>query len=163
MDENTLYKTAVVVAITEIPPMSIYHYTKTFGEFFSATAAQHKRGRRWAQADVNLLLSIQCLFHKREGREKIRQELASGWRIGNQPIDSQEAAEVIDKLIRVANQLQEQARETFYQAQAASNKLNQYTIRMEKDHTDLENMKKALVRQAQEINLLATKKHGIFG
>jgi hypothetical protein len=158
MDENTLYKTAVAVAVTEISPISIYHYTRDFPEFFTAAASQHKRGRRWSEEDITTLLSIQSLYHERKGREKIREALAAGWRINNQPLESQEAAEVISKLLQVSNQFRTEAKEFRYQAQLYMNRLNSYMLRMEKDHTDLENMKKALIGQAKEIAFLRSEK-----
>lgn len=163
MDENALYKTAVVVAISEIPPMSVYHYTRDFPEFFSPTASQHKRGRRWTDQDVNMLMSIQSLYHDRKGKEKIRAAIAAGWRIGNQPIDSQEAAEVINKLLEIANQFRSEAEQFRNQAQIYMNKLNSYMQETAKDHGDLVNMKKALANQAEEINRLITRKRGLFG
>jgi hypothetical protein len=163
MDETTLYKTSAIAAITEIPSMSIYHYTRDFAEFFSPLASQHKRGRRWTDIDANMLMSIRSLYHKRLGKAAIREALTSGWRIGQQPMDSEAAAEVINTLLFVANRFKEEAQENKNQAQVYMNKLNQYAQRMEKDHQDLVNMKKALQNQAEAINILTTRKHGIFG
>jgi hypothetical protein len=73
--------TGQISGITLLGSSSLYRYVRDFPEFFSPTAKQHIKGRRWTQEDLEKLQAIRCLYHERTGKEKIRELIVGGWRL----------------------------------------------------------------------------------
>ena len=82
--------TGQVSAIVRIGFQSLYVYVRNFPEFFSESARQHTQGRRWTIEDLEMVQSIRCLYHEKAGTQKIRELLASGWRLHNVQIWTRE-------------------------------------------------------------------------
>ena len=87
---KTDLNTGQMSAIVRVSFQSLYVYVRTFPEFFSESARQHTQGRRWTIEDLEMVQSIRCLYHERAGTEKIRELLASGWRLQNVQIWTRE-------------------------------------------------------------------------
>jgi hypothetical protein len=75
------FTTGQISGMTLLGASSLYRYVRDFPEFFSPTAKQHIKSRRWTQKDLEMLHSIRCLYHERTGKEKIREMIAGGWRL----------------------------------------------------------------------------------
>ena len=87
---STDLTTGQISAIIRIGFQSLYVYVRTFPEFFSESARKHTQGRKWTIEDLEMVQSIRCLYHERTGTEKIRELLASGWRLQNVQIWTKE-------------------------------------------------------------------------
>ena len=157
MDENSLFTTGEVRGITMLSSMSVYRFTRDFPEFFTEAARQHQRGRRFTGDDVVMLLSIESLYHKREGKEKIRAELAGGWRLGNQPLDSKESGEVISRLLSICSDLQGAASEFQELANQRTKELDRLYKQTAGDHQALLNLQKGMLGISSEITRLASQ------
>jgi hypothetical protein len=79
MNEKT-YTTGQVLGITLLHRMSVYRYVKDFPTYFSPTAQQHKKGRRWNLNDLEILQAIKYLHHMNYSKQDIQEILSSGWR-----------------------------------------------------------------------------------
>lgn len=78
---NKYLTTGQVLGIAGIGYSSLYTYVRDFGDLFGPGVQQHRRGRKWGAADLQLVLSIRALRHDDIPTEEIRAKLASGWRV----------------------------------------------------------------------------------
>jgi len=91
--------TGQISGLTLLSLASLHRYVKEFPEFFSSTAKQHKRGRRWTQSDLEMVVAIRNLYHEHAGSEKIRAKLAGGWRAQD---DLAYKRELLSRLVEAA-------------------------------------------------------------
>jgi hypothetical protein len=75
------FTTGEIRGITLVGASSLYRYVRDFPKFFSFTAKQHIKGRRWNQEDLEMIHAIRSLYHDRTGKEKIREMIKGGWRL----------------------------------------------------------------------------------
>ena len=62
------YSSGIVVGMTNIPACTIQRYIRDFGSFFSETAKQPHRGRRYSTVDIRTLQMIRYLYYERVPR-----------------------------------------------------------------------------------------------
>jgi DNA-binding transcriptional MerR regulator len=94
--------------LTRIGRKTLYNYVRTYPEFFSSTVRQHSPGRRWTQEDLEMVQAIRCLHHERAGTEKIRELIAGGWRLQDDPSGSRElTARLIESILGAYADLKE--------------------------------------------------------
>lgn len=73
---NQTYSTGQVSGLLGIPPVTLQRYIREFKEYFSETARQPDRGRRYTSADLNHLVRIRQMHTKHSGHDQIAQALA---------------------------------------------------------------------------------------
>lgn len=73
------YTSGIVVGMTNIPACTIQRYVRDFGSFFSETAQQKHRGRRYLPDDVRTILMIRHLYNERTPKQKIIAALSGEW------------------------------------------------------------------------------------
>ena len=66
------YSSDNVVGMTGIPACTIRRYIRDFRSFFSESAQQPNRGRRYTSDDMRKIQSIRHLYSERQSNEKIR-------------------------------------------------------------------------------------------
>ena len=108
--------TGQISGITMVGFMSLYRYVRDFPEFFNPSARQHKRGRRWTVADLEMVQGIRYLYHERKGKDKIRQMLKDGWRPA---ANSAYTLETLARLIEATLAVSEDAKRIVKDAQKA--------------------------------------------
>jgi len=108
--------TGQISGLTMVGYMSLYRYVRDFPEFFSPPARQHKRGRRWTVADLELVQGIRYLYHERKGKNNIRQMLKDGWR---PEANSAYHFETLTRLIEATLAVSEDAKRIVKDAQRA--------------------------------------------
>jgi DNA-binding transcriptional MerR regulator len=75
MQETKTLTTGQVSGLLGIPVVSLQRYVREFGQHFSKTAGQHRRGRRWAPVDIDNLMIIRRMHQAQAGIESIDQAL----------------------------------------------------------------------------------------
>ena len=73
------YTSGIVVGMTNIPACTIQRYIRDFGSYFSDTARQKHRGRRYLPSDVRTLLMIRHLYNERTPKKEIVAALSGKW------------------------------------------------------------------------------------
>ncbi len=97
MDEIK-FTTGQILGITLINRMTLFRYVKDFHEFFSETAKQHKKGRRWTVNDLEVVQAIRYLHHEHKGNVYIRQLLSKGWRSSiSRPYDIESISRLLNR------------------------------------------------------------------
>ena len=136
MNKQT-FTTGQILGITLLNRMSIYRYVKDFPAFFSPTAQQHKKGRRWNLNDLEVLQAIKYLHHTHNSREEIQEILTAGWRPAIKTVyDLERIATYFDELFAVSMETKETQKEIKKQlAKVEMN--NQLASTMEKSITHL--------------------------
>jgi DNA-binding transcriptional MerR regulator len=79
-EKERTFTTGQVSGITWLTQQALYKYTQEFPHYFSETATQHKKGRRWTSSDLKTIQAIRTLKHSRLGHVKIAGALAAGYR-----------------------------------------------------------------------------------
>jgi DNA-binding transcriptional MerR regulator len=69
--------TGQVSGLLSIPVCSLQRYVREFSKYFSESARQHHRGRRWTAEDVNLLMIIRKMHQAQAGPKNIEEALES--------------------------------------------------------------------------------------
>lgn len=111
MNEKT-FTTGQVLGITLLHRMSVYRYVKEFQTFFSPTAQQHTKGRRWTLNDLEVLQAIKYLRHMHSSKEDIQEILSSGWRPAIKTIyDLERIAIYFDELFAFSEETKEALKE----------------------------------------------------
>jgi len=109
---RTEFTTGQTSGFSRIGFKTLYNYVRTFPEFFSPTVRQHTPGRRWTQADLEMVQAIRCLYHERTGTEKIRELIAGGWRLeDNHPWTKELISRLIESILAVSTDAKESAQE----------------------------------------------------
>jgi hypothetical protein len=119
-----VFTTGQISGISGLGRQCLYRYVKDFGEFFSDTARQHKQGRRWTGADLELVESIHALHSKRSTNPKIRELLQGGWRLLD---DRAGAREFISGLVDMVFVAMQQSEDIAKEAMAAMGDLQRKT------------------------------------
>lgn len=92
---------------------TIYHYLREFPEYFSSTARQGIRGRRWKADDIEMLQAIRCLKQERTGAPRIRELLSSGWRLENEQAWTKELmSRLVESILDLINDLKKSVSNT---------------------------------------------------
>jgi DNA-binding transcriptional MerR regulator len=73
------FETGVTSGMTGIPKPTMNRYVQTFNKYFSQTATQTRRGRRFTVKDVDLLATIRNLLSTGYDIEAVEAELDKGW------------------------------------------------------------------------------------
>jgi DNA-binding transcriptional MerR regulator len=73
------FSSGVVVGMTHIPADTIRRYVRDFRPYFSESARQPNRGRRYTSQDVQSLLTIRHLYHERKPKPQIEAALTGNW------------------------------------------------------------------------------------
>ena len=110
--------TSQILGFTLVGSSSLYRYVRDFADFFSPTARQHKKGRRWTIEDLEVVQAIRCLYHERTGSDRIREMLSGGWRVEFNPMYTKE---LISRLVEVVLAAYEDSREISKKAEEAIN------------------------------------------
>lgn len=151
--------TGQISGLTLVGHGSLYRYVREFPDFFSPTAKQHKRGRRWTQEDLEMVQAIRCLFHERTGAAKIREMLAAGWRLQDNPAFTREMqSRLIEATLAAAadaEQIATKAKKVIEDNKFASK------LSLE-DHHEVDRVSQRLIELEIKIDRLAKKK-GIKG
>jgi hypothetical protein len=146
---NEIYlTTGQISGLTQIGYMSLYRYVKDFPEYFSETARQHKRGRRWINADLELVQSIRFLYHQHSKKESINQILASGWR---QKINPAYNAETLTRMIEDVLGISDEAKTVIKEAQKAFEDYKAYQTIFRHYQDLVISLRDRIVRDEQEI------------
>lgn len=99
---------------------SLYRYVKLFPESFSPGVQQHKRGRRWSDSDLLVVLSIRALLHEHTPAAEIREKLAEGWRLDNDSaLAREERSNLVKALVAIVDETNRIMRETEAEVRAA--------------------------------------------
>jgi DNA-binding transcriptional MerR regulator len=69
--------TSQIAGLLGIPNITLQKYIREFGDYFSETARQHNRGRRYNAGDINNLLLIRQMKTTHAGHEAITRALAT--------------------------------------------------------------------------------------
>ena len=151
--------TGQISGLTMVGHGSLYRYVKEFADFFSPTAKQHERGRRWTQEDLDVVFAIRGLYHERAGSAKIREMLAGGWRLQDNPAFTREMqSRLIESAIATAAEAQEITEEALKAV-----KENQYASSLSlDDHHEVGKMSRRLRELEVKVERLA-KKQGVKG
>jgi DNA-binding transcriptional MerR regulator len=110
------WTTGRVAAAINLSPASIRRYVRDFPEFFSPTAKQPRPGRRFVQADFEILQAIRALKFERAGNARIREKLAAGWRL---TFDVSYTSQSMARLVESTLGAMEDAKEIYKKAEAA--------------------------------------------
>jgi hypothetical protein len=164
MDTTKLPNTGQAAGLTQVSPMRLYHYVKDFPEFFSEGAKVHKRGRRWTNDDIEIILSIKALYHTRTGKENIRSLIAQGWRM---EADSFFGREALDTLLEAAQVYEYNASQVNKTARALTMETQTMLKTARQDHEAVVAMRRELTDLQLNFNDLLrevrTKRYSIFG
>ncbi len=111
MNEKT-FTTGQVLGITLLHRMSVYRYVKDFQPFFSSSAQQHKKGRRWTLNDLETLQAIKYLHYVHNSKAEIQEILTAGWRPLIKPIyDLESIALYFDEIFAYSQEAKEVSKE----------------------------------------------------
>ena len=153
-----------VTGLTQVTPQRIYHYVKDFPEFFTEGAKVHHRGRRWTTEDVEIILSIQALYHDRTGRENIRQLIGQGWRMKKEFVFGRESLSNILEVAQIYSDSAHQLKITSDQLTAAVEAdlkiFNQEHETLAKLRSQFADLQREFYDLKQEVK---TKRYSLFG
>ena len=98
--------TGQVTGIARLSYTSLYTYVRDFGDLFSpGVGQQHKRGRKWGAADLELVLSIRELRRSNTPAAEIHKKLAGGWRVENHsPWSSQDRDTLVEAYVTLTDE-----------------------------------------------------------
>jgi hypothetical protein len=102
--KKTYVTTGQASGITHLAGPTLYQYTREFYDLFSAGVQQHKRGRKWGAADLDLLLSIKALRHERTPTGEIHAKLAGGWRVKHSPWSGEDRDHLVEAFVAVTDE-----------------------------------------------------------
>lgn len=107
--------TGQVSTFAHISPQSLYIYLKEFSEFFSPSTQTDRPGppgRSWSEEDLMLVQAIRFFHHQKIPAGRIRELLAHGFRLENEPW----TAELISMLISESLAAAADAKKAFQEA-----------------------------------------------
>ena len=158
MAKSTNYSSGAVSGMTGVSAQSLYRYVREFPEFFTERVRSHKRGRRWEDDDVLVVLSLQNLFTKRLGKQAILEELRSGWRLDVGGEASPEMRQRLSEIYEVAQLYREEARADRTASHELGIRLARLIKRNHDDHSLLLDLQKAIENQQREINRMNSQR-----
>jgi len=145
------YTSGIVVGMTNIPACTIQRYIRDFGSFFSETARQQHRGRRYLSSDVRTLLMIRHLYNERTPKQKIIAALSGEWSPPAMPRYD------IDDATKIIAGAKEILRETKKYSQRADVQVSRATIATSHLYTVLERFEKRIAKLEDDIKHIKIK------
>jgi DNA-binding transcriptional MerR regulator len=145
--------TGQLSGITRVSYMALYRYVRDYSEFFSDTAKQHKRGRRWTMADLEVVQAIRYLQHERTPKAEIHRLLSSGWR---PPANSAFNMETLTRLIEVTLASAEQSTKMVNDVQKAVEGIKHYKSVVTENSMELVEIKKEIMNLNRHVRNIYT-------
>jgi len=144
------YSSGMVVGMTGIPACTIRRYIRDFRSFFSLSAQQPNRGRRYTSDDIRMLLSIRHLYAERKSKDKIIAALEGKWTPPAMPrYDIEDATKIIagaKEILRETKKFSDKAEVQVQRATYATSylykSLRNLEDRLEKIEDELSHLKK---------------------
>lgn len=140
------YSSGNVVGMTGISACTIRRYIRDFRQFFSESAQQPHRGRRYTADDQRKLLSIRHLYSERKSRDKIMSALEGKWTPPSMPrYDIEDTTKIIacaHEMLRETKKYSDKAEAQVHRATYATSYLYKTIDRLEKRISILEGEQK---------------------
>lgn len=108
------YSSGNVVGMTGIHASTIRRYIRDFRSFFSESAQQPNRGRRYSADDIQIMLLIRHLYTEKQPKEKIISALLGEW---SPPGLARYDIEDATKLVAGAKEMMRKASSQLYSAE----------------------------------------------
>jgi preprotein translocase subunit SecB len=162
MNKSPGYTTGQVSGMTQIPYMSLYRYVRNFGKFFSLEVQKKTRGRRWTDNDIILALSIQSLYYRRIGRDKIQESLAEGWRLDTRPAEDFEVHNAFSNLFEVCMTYQTQAKADRETAHALTLQVEKFYKKATLNEDEFLKLQKAVFALIKNVDILFSQKRSLI-
>jgi DNA-binding transcriptional MerR regulator len=146
--------TGQLSGIARVSYMALYRYVKDFSEFFSDTAKQHKRGRRWNVSDLQIVQAIRYLQHERTPKAEIRRLLADGWR---PPANSAYSVESLTRLIEATLLSSEESVNMVCEVEEAVKDIKLFKSQSSQTAVDIAEIKMQIMNIRRDVRYLYTQ------
>ena len=141
------WTTGQTSGITHIPPQTLRRYVKDFQSYFSETARQPNKGRRFTRQDIDNLLLIRHLYNDNCSSEKITAALAGEWTPEAKPqYDNQDALTLFANVQEHASEIKALKREFERLVSASEHTFHRFNKVIE-SHTELKHQAPFMAQQ----------------